>query len=87
MHDLKKFFWDDLYLYWSFVNGIIRRCVPEVDMFSVLVVFHSSLVGRHNSGIRTADRIMHCGYYWQTINQNAHDFAKSSNRCQRDGGI
>ncbi|WMV32914.1 hypothetical protein MTR67_026299 [Solanum verrucosum] len=28
-----------------------------------------------------------CGYYWPTIHQDAHDFAKSCDHCQREGGI
>ena len=36
MHDVKKFFWDVPYLYRSCVDGLIRRCVPEVEILSVL---------------------------------------------------
>ncbi|XP_069154458.1 uncharacterized protein [Solanum lycopersicum] len=36
MHDVKNFFWDDPYLYMSCANGRIQRCVPEVEMLSVL---------------------------------------------------
>lgn len=28
-HDVKNFFWDELYLYWSCVDGIILRCLAE----------------------------------------------------------
>ena len=42
MHDLKKFFWDEPYLYRSCTNGIIRRCVSEVEMLIVLEARHSS---------------------------------------------
>ena len=87
MHDVKKFFWDEPYLYRSFADGIIRRCVPEVEMLSVLEACHSSPVGGHHSGIQTAHKILQCGYYWPTIHQDAHDLAKSCDHCQRDGGI
>ena len=87
MHDVKKFFWDEPYLYRSCADGIIRPCVPEVEILSVLEACHSSPVGGHHSGIRTAHKILQCGYYWPTIHQDAHDFAKSCDRCQRDGGI
>ena len=36
MHDVKKFFWDEPYLYRSCADGLIRCCVPEVEMLSVL---------------------------------------------------
>ena len=36
MHDVKKFFWDDPNLYLSYVDGLIRYCVPKVEMLRVL---------------------------------------------------
>ncbi|XP_069150303.1 uncharacterized protein [Solanum lycopersicum] len=71
----------------SCVDGLIRRCVPEVEMLSVLEACHSSPVGGHHSGIRTAHKILQCGYYWLTIHQDVHEFAKACDRCQRDGRI
>ena len=44
-------------------------------MLRVLEAFHCSLVGGHHSGIQTAHKILQCGYYWTTIQQNAHVFA------------
>ena len=87
MYDVKKFFWDDPYLYRICADGIIRRCVPEVEMLSVLEACHSSPVGGHHSGILTAHKILQCVYYCQTIHQDYHEFAKVCDRCQRDGGI
>ena len=56
-------------------------------MLSVLEAFHSYPVGGDHCGIRTAQKILQCGYYWTTIHKDAHEFAKSCDRCQRDGGI
>ena len=39
------------------------------------------------SSIRTAHKILQCGHYWQNIHKDAHEFAKSCDRCKRDGGI
>ena len=44
-------------------------------MLSVLEAFHSYPVGGDHCGIRTAQKILQCGYYWTTIQQNAHVFA------------
>ena len=63
MHDVKKFFWDEPYLYMSCVDGLIRRFMPEVQMLSVFEACHSSLVGRHHCGIRTTHIVLQCGYY------------------------
>ena len=62
MYDVKKFFWDKTYLYRSCADRLIRRCVPECEMLSVLEACHSSPVGGHHSGIRTAHKILQCGY-------------------------
>ena len=36
MNDVKKFFWVYPYKYRSCADGLIRRCVPKVEMLSVL---------------------------------------------------
>ena len=41
---MKKFFSDELYLYQSYANGIIFRCVHEAEMLSVFEVCHYSFV-------------------------------------------
>ena len=86
-YDVKKFFWDEPYLYRSCAYGLIRCCVPECEMLSVLEACHSSAVGGPHSGIRTTHKILQCGYYWPTLHQDAHEFAKACDRCQRDGDI
>ena len=30
---------------------------------------------------------MQCGYYWPTLHQDAHGFAKACDKCQQDAGI
>ncbi|WMV18842.1 hypothetical protein MTR67_012227 [Solanum verrucosum] len=87
MHDVKKFFWDEPYMYRSCTYGIIRHCVPEVEMLSILEACHALPVGGLHSGIRTAHKILQCRYYCPTIHQDAQYFAKSCDRCQRKRGI
>ena len=87
MYAVKKFFWDEPYLYRSCADGLIRRCVPECEMLSVLEECHSSPIGGHHSGIQTSHKILQCGYNWPTLHQDAHEFAKACDRCQRDGDI
>jgi len=87
MPDVKKFFRDEPYLFRICADEIIHCCVLEVEIMSILEAWHSSPVGGHHSGIRTAHKILQCGYYWPTIHQDAHDFANSCDRCQREEGI
>ena len=62
-------------------------CVPKVEMLRILEACHSSPVGGQHISIRTAHKILQCGYYWTTIHQDAHEFAKACDIYQRDGGI
>ena len=39
MHDVKKIIWDESYLYQNCIDGLIHRCVPEVESLSVLEAF------------------------------------------------
>ena len=72
MHEMKKFFWDEPYLYRSCADEIICRCVMEFEMLSVLEALHFFPVGGHHNGIRSALKNMQCVYYWKTIHQDAH---------------
>lgn len=87
MHDVTKLFLDESYIYHSCADRIIHRCVLEVEMFSVLKTCHSSPIGVHHNGVKTAHNIVQSGFYWHTIHQDAHDFAQSCDSCQREGGI
>lgn len=48
MNDVKKFFYYKPYLNRSFADGIIRHCMPEVEM-NFLEACHSSSVCGHHS--------------------------------------
>ena len=64
MHDVKKFFGDETYLYRSSANRTISRCVQKFKMLSLLEACHSLPVrGDHNS-IRKAHKILQFLYYW-----------------------
>ena len=70
MHDLQKSFWDEPYLYRSCADGLIFCCVPIVEMLSVLEACHSSHVGGHHSGIRTAHNVV-----WVLLDNNPPRFS------------
>ena len=66
---------------------MIHRYVPGVEMLSVLEECHFSPMGGYHSGMRTAHKILQCGYHWSIINQDAHYFDKLCDRCQWDRRI
>ena len=63
LHDVTHYFWDEPYLFRRCDDNIIRRCVPEVDMLSILEACHASPVEGHHAGDRTARKVLQSGYY------------------------
>lgn len=63
MSKVRKFFWDEPYLFWIFSDGVIQRCILEVEMMSILEYGHSSPVGDHHCGTLKTHKIIQCGHY------------------------
>lgn len=87
MHKLRKYFWYNTYLLRIYADGVIRRCIPEVEMMSILEAYHSLSVSGHHSSIQIAHKILQCGFYWPSIYKDAYDFAKAFDQCQHQGNI
>ena len=84
---LKDFLWDDPLLFKRCPYGIIRRCVPEVEIPSVIQHCHSQPTGGHHSAERTVAKILQCGFYWPTMFKDARAFVITCDQCQRTGNI
>ena len=84
---MRLFYWDEPYLYKQCSDQIMRRCVPEDEVSSILEHCHSAPYGGHFGGQRTATKFVQSGYYWPSIFKDSHDFVKRCDRCQRVGNI
>ena len=60
--DTKYYVWDDLYLWRLGSDQVIRRCVPDHEIQSVLHFCHGTPTGGHFSPQRTARRVLECGF-------------------------
>jgi len=87
MFDVKKYFWDEPYLFRECADHVIRRCVPEEEAVEILHACHTSPVGGHHGGVRTAAKVLQSGYYWPSLYKDAHEFAKKCSKCQQQGGV
>ncbi|KAL5550248.1 hypothetical protein UlMin_000424 [Ulmus minor] len=85
--DLKHYFWDEPYLYKHCAYQIIRRCVPEEEMESILRHCHSREVGGHFGGTKTAAKVLQSGFYWPSLFKDAFKFVSMCDDCQRSGNI
>ncbi|XP_019267190.1 PREDICTED: uncharacterized protein LOC109244536 [Nicotiana attenuata] len=87
LHDVRLYMWDGPFLYRLCADQLVRRCVPEEEMSSILHSCHSSPYGGHHGGDRTAQKVLQSGFYWPKLFRDAHAFVKMCDRCQRTGTI
>lgn len=45
MTEVRNFYWDDSFLFKYYPNQILRRCIPNEEIASVLEFCHSQAVG------------------------------------------
>ncbi|KAG9450684.1 hypothetical protein H6P81_010649 [Aristolochia fimbriata] len=83
--DVKYYFWEDPYLYKICPDQVIRRCVPETEVESILKHCHDGEAGGHFSSNRTAAKVLQSGFYWPTLYQDAKSYVSTCDRCQKTG--
>ncbi|XP_022843250.1 uncharacterized protein LOC111366787 [Olea europaea var. sylvestris] len=74
--DLEHYFWDDPILYRKSPDQIIRHCVPEVEQYQILELYHSAPCEGHFSATKTASKILQSSFYWPTLFKDAHYMVK-----------
>lgn len=65
------------------VDGLLRRCVSEVEMSSILVAYHDSTCGGQFSGQLTGQKILKVSYFWPDLFKVVRDYIKKCDACQR----
>ena len=86
--DIKKYYFDDPYLFKYCLDQLMRRCVSNDDQIGVLTFCHSKSCGEgHFSARKTADKILQAGFYWPTLFKDCFEFCKTCARCQQLGGV
>ena len=84
---LKHYYWEEPILYRHCADQVIRRCVPEDEMHSILNHCHTLPCGGHFGGQRTATKVLQSGFYWPSLFKDAHQFVSTCDKCQRMGNI
>ena len=84
---LKHYYWEEPILYRHYADQLIRRCVPEDEMHSILNHCHTLPCGGHFGGQRTAAKVLQLGFYWPSLFKDAHRFVSTRDKCQRMGNI
>ena len=87
MVEVKNFFWDAPYLFNYCPDQILRKCVPNNEINSVISFCHSKASGGHFSSKKIAAKILQCVFYWPNLFKESNNFCKSCERWQKLGGI
>ena len=85
--DIKKYYFDDPYLFKYYLNQLMRRRVSNDDQIWVLTFCHSEAYGGHFFARKTVDKILQAGFYWPTLFKDCFDFCKTCSRCQQLEGV
>nr|GFA15497.1 reverse transcriptase domain-containing protein [Tanacetum cinerariifolium] len=76
--DARHYFWDDLYLFRTCVDQIIRRYVAGKEAIDILNACHSGPTEGHYGANYTAKKVFDSGFYWPSIYKDAFELVK---RC------
>ncbi|CAM8884756.1 unnamed protein product [Rhodiola kirilowii] len=86
-HDARYYLWDDPYLWKIGADQILRRCIPDNEIASVISFCHEFACGGHFGPRRTAKKIFDSGLIWPNIFKDVTEKCKECDKCQRIGNI
>ena len=74
-------------MYKHCADQVIRRCVPEYEMGSILNHCHTLSCGGHFGGQRTTAKVLQSGFYWPSLFKDVHQFVSICDKFQSMGSI
>ncbi|CAM8907941.1 unnamed protein product [Rhodiola kirilowii] len=86
-HDSRFYVWDDPYLWKIGVDQLLRRCIPDIEIASVVSFCHEHACGGHFGPRRTARKILDSGFFWPSVFRDSYERCRKCDRCQRVGNI
>ncbi|CAM8999213.1 unnamed protein product [Rhodiola kirilowii] len=86
-HDSRFYVWDDPYLWKVGVDQLLRRCIPDIEIASVISFCHEHACGGHFGPRRTARKILDSGFFWPSVFRDSYEHCRKCDRCQKVGNI
>ena len=71
----------------SCADAMLRCCVLEVEIHSIIKQCHDLPCGGHAAASKTSSKILQCGFYWPTLFRNVQVYVKTCDHCQRVGNL
>ena len=72
LHDARFYIWDYPYLFKIGADNLLRRCVTQEEVKSILWHFHNSPCGGHYGGDKIVAKVFQSGFFWPTLFKDAH---------------
>ena len=60
---VRHYYWEDPYLFKHCPDQVVRRCVPESEIHSILTFCHCYACGGHFGGRRIAAKVLQSGFF------------------------
>jgi len=67
---------------WRNPEGIVLRCIDEIESKKLIYEFHLGFCGGHYAARTTTHKILRDGYYWPSNFFDVHKFVRSCQACQ-----
>eukprot|EP00253_Pinus_taeda_P005266 PITA_05266 len=67
-------------------DSILLRCIEKIEAQKVLQELHDRPAGGHFGADTTAHKIIHAGYYWQTLFRDTHEYVRKCLNFQTASG-
>ena len=71
---------DDTLCKRSFDQALLK-CLDSQEAETTLHEVHEGICGGHFNGLSLAKKLVRAGYYWPTMEQDAHYYAKACHKC------
>ncbi|XP_057250585.1 uncharacterized protein LOC130591328 [Beta vulgaris subsp. vulgaris] len=74
-------------LFRTSIAGPYLRCLDGDECRQVLQEMHDGCCGNHSGGRSLSNITLRMGFYWPTLRQDAVEYAKKCDACQRDAAM
>ncbi|KAF8109259.1 hypothetical protein N665_0099s0010 [Sinapis alba] len=85
--DVRRYFWDEPYLYILCRDQLYRRVVAEEEVEGILTHCHGSSYGGHFATFKTVAKVLQAGFWWPHMFKDTQDFVSRCDSCQRRENI
>lgn len=87
LREVRRYFWDESYIYKYCSGGIFRRCATEKEITGVLFNCHRSDYAGYFTTFKSVSKVLQAGFWWSAIFKDAHAFIYKYDVCQRQENI